>query len=99
MMRLMRQLVGPLAGLILALAASSAGAAPAAGGLGALKEDAAAASAVEKTYWAWRCHWHRGHKVCNRVWVRPRVYIAPPYLYFGPRRHYGYRHYGHRRWR
>lgn len=98
-MELMRKLIGPLAGLTMALAAGSANAAPAGGGLTGLKDEAAAASAVDKAYWSVRCHWHRGHKVCHRVWVRPHVYIAPPFLHFGPRRHYGHRFYGHRRWR
>jgi hypothetical protein len=98
-MRFFRSLVGPLAGLALAAAAGTANAAPSGSGLGDLKGDAAATTAVEKAYWSVRCHWHRGHKVCHRVWVRPHVYVAPPYLYFGPSRHYGYRHHGYRRWR
>ncbi|MFM9938522.1 MAG: hypothetical protein ACKVP7_03375 [Hyphomicrobiaceae bacterium] len=99
-MRFMTKLAGPLAGLALGLAATTAAAAPTGSGLGGLKTDAAAASAVEKTYWTVRCHYHRGYKHCNRIWVTPYV-IAPPVLFYGSR-HYGprrYGYYGHRRYR
>ncbi len=97
MMRIVKLLAGPLMGLAVGLAATAAGAAPVGSGLGDLKNDPAAASAVEKTYWAVRCHYHRGYKHCNRVWVAPLI-IAPPVLFYGSR-HYGHRHYGHRRYR
>jgi hypothetical protein len=67
----------------LGLAAGAATAAPAGGGLataGTAANDAA--PLAEKVYWTTRCWYHRGHRHCERVWVRPhrpavRLYIAP----------------------
>ncbi len=66
-MQITKTLTGSALLLALALGATSAQAAPAASGLGGL--DTATESAVEKTYWATRCNWHRGRRHCTKVWV------------------------------
>lgn len=48
-------------------------------------------TAIESVYYGYRYR-HRPY------YYAPRVYIAPPVYYYHPRAHYGYRHYGYRRW-
>ncbi len=59
-------LIGAAGGLALGVIGSSAQAAP----LGGVQLDRADArnSAVQDVVWVRRCRWHRGHRVCRRVW-------------------------------
>ncbi len=75
---------------------AQANAAPGATSLGELKTTANEASPVEKAHWNRHCWWHRGHRHCRHVWVRPHRY------HWGFRHHYysRYGYYGHRHfWR
>jgi hypothetical protein len=69
-------------------------------------------SAVQNVAWVRRCHWHRGHRHCRRVWRETGYYYSDPYysgapyaygpglsFYFGGGRghHHHHHHRGHRR--
>jgi hypothetical protein len=89
-----------LAGAACALSLAAFGAGAQAGPLGGIGNAGIASQAtgdIESVRWVTRCHWHRGHRHCRRVWrdygyyddygyypsYRPYAYYGGPYAY-GP---------------
>lgn len=84
-MRLKMTLAAAALSAGLALAGTTASAAP--GSVGGLKADAQAASSVEAV--SYGCWWRHGVRYCKR-------YAAPVYSFYSGPRYYRYGHY--RRW-
>jgi hypothetical protein len=109
-MTLKNWLLGSAAAIAFAAAGTTAQAAP----LGNVQANHAVEenSAVQNVAWVRRCHWHRGHRHCRRVW-RDAYYHSDPDYYGGPyygygpsigfsfggghHGHHGHHHRGHRR--
>lgn len=89
-----------LAGAACALSLAIFGGGAQAGPLGGIGNTAVAlqpTGGVEQVRWVRRCHWHRGHRHCRRVWrdygyynygyygypYYERPYYYRPYAYYG----------------
>jgi hypothetical protein len=78
-------LIGAAGAVALGLIASTAQAAPI-GGLADTRNTATQNGNVDSVAWVRRCHWHRGHRHCRRVW---RDYYYDDYGYYGGPYAYG----------
>lgn len=90
-MKLKHWLVGAAGALALAAFGSGAQAGPF-GGMGNAPV-AGHSNAVESVAWVRRCHWHRGHRHCRRVWRDYDEYGYGGYDYYG--QPYAYRPYAY----
>ena len=91
-MKLKHWLAGAACALSLAVFGGAAQAGPL-GGIGNTPVAAQPAGGVEQVRWVRRCHWHRGHRHCRRVW-RDDDYYEYGYNDYYPYYHRPYGYYG-----
>jgi hypothetical protein len=92
-MKLKHWLAGAACGLSLATFGTGAQAGPL-GGIGNAAIASQATGDIESVRWVTRCHWHRGHRHCRRVWRDDGYYddygyYGRGYPYYQPYAYYG----------